>query len=49
MALLALSEAGVVAFLFGAGADGATTDETDGGHFDRLARRYYRRGRVKLP
>jgi hypothetical protein len=43
------ARAGVIAFLFGAGAEGATTDETDGGLFDRLARRYYRRGRVELP
>lgn len=43
------ARAGVAAFLFGAGADGCTTDETDGGVFDRLAKHYYRRGRVRLP
>jgi hypothetical protein len=34
--------AGIVALLFGAGAGGNTTAETDGGLFYRLARRYYR-------
>ena len=34
--------AGIVALLFGAGADGNTTADTDGGLFYRLARRYYR-------
>lgn len=34
--------AGVVALLFGAGADGCTTERTDGGLFNRLARRYER-------
>ena len=35
-------DAGVVALMFGAGADGCTTARTDGGHFFRLARRYAR-------
>jgi hypothetical protein len=35
-------DAGVVALLFGGGADGTTTDRTDGGLFARLARRYAR-------
>jgi hypothetical protein len=34
--------AGVVALLFGAGADGDTTPQTDGGLFYRLARAYER-------
>jgi hypothetical protein len=34
--------AGIVALLFGAGAEGNTTPQTDGGLFYRLARRYYR-------
>jgi hypothetical protein len=34
--------AGIVALLFGAGAGGNTTAETDGGLFYRLARAYYR-------
>jgi hypothetical protein len=34
--------AGIVALLFGAGAPGNTTPETDGGLFYRLARAYYR-------
>ena len=36
-------DAGIVALMFGAGADGCTTARTDGGHFFRLARRYARR------
>jgi hypothetical protein len=32
--------AGVVGLLFGGGADGTTSDQTDGGLFYRLARRY---------
>jgi hypothetical protein len=41
--LAALRDAGVVALLFGAGADGCTTAQTDGGVFFRLARAYERR------
>jgi len=40
--LRALRAAGVVALLFGAGADGCTTAQTDGGLFFRLARAYER-------
>src|SRR4051812_17508664 len=40
--LRALRRAGVVALLFGAGADGCTTAQTDGGVFFRLARAYER-------
>lgn len=40
--------AGIVALLFGAGAEGNTTPQTDGGLFYRLARAYYRRP-LKLP
>lgn len=36
----AYRNAGVIAFLFGSGADGNTTERTDGGEFRRLARRY---------
>ena len=38
--LLATARAGVIGFLFGAGADGNTTPQTDHGLFYRLARRY---------
>jgi hypothetical protein len=41
-ALTRLRDAGVVALLFGAGADGDTTAQTDGGVFFRLARDYLR-------
>ena len=40
--LRALRDAGVVALLFGAGADGCTTAQTDGGVFFRYARAYER-------
>ena len=43
------ARAGVIGLLFGAGAHGATTDETDGGLFHRVANRYYRNGPVRLP
>ena len=43
------ADAGVVAFLFGAGIEGCTTDETDGGVFHRLAAAYYDEGLVPLP
>lgn len=39
---------GVIALLYGGGADGTTQKETDGGVFYRLARRYYARGGVRL-
>jgi hypothetical protein len=38
----AYRDAGVIAFLFGGGADGTTTERTDGGTFRRLAARYAR-------
>ena len=41
-ALERLRDAGVVALLFGSGADGNTTAQTDGGVFFRLARDYLR-------
>src|SRR3954469_24735431 len=41
-ALTRLRDAGVAALLFGAGADGNTTAQTDGGVFFRLARDYLR-------
>lgn len=44
----AYRDAGVIAFLFGGGADGTTSERTDGGVFRRLATRYDRaRLRVK--
>jgi hypothetical protein len=36
----AYRDAGVIAFLFGGGADGTTSERTDGGTFERLAGRY---------
>jgi hypothetical protein len=36
----AYRDAGVIAFLFGGGADGTTSERTDGGTFKRLATRY---------
>ena len=39
---LELGDAGVVALMFGAGAEGCTTAQTDGGLFLRLARAYER-------
>ena len=38
--LRATRDAGVIGLLFGAGATGSTTAQTDGGFFFRLARRY---------
>ena len=40
--LLATRDAGVIGLLFGAGATGCTTPQSDGGFFFRLARRYER-------
>jgi hypothetical protein len=42
-------DSGVVAILFGGGADGTTQKETDGGVFYRLTKRYYGRGPLALP
>jgi hypothetical protein len=41
--------AGVIGFLFGAGADAATSPDADGGFFYESAARYYQRGRLELP
>ena len=41
--LRATRNSGVIGLLFGAGASGNTTDQTDGGFFYRLARRYMAR------
>ena len=43
------AEAGTIAFLFGAGADGNTTAHTDGGFFRSRATGYYATGRLTLP
>jgi len=42
------ARAGVIGFLFGAGSSDATSPDADGGVFYESARRYYRRGRLKL-
>jgi hypothetical protein len=42
--LRAYAAAGVIAFLFGGGADGTTTARSDGGYFFARARAYYRAG-----
>lgn len=47
--LQAYAKAGVVAFLFGGGADGTTSADSDGGLFRRLAARYYAAGSLRLP
>jgi hypothetical protein len=47
--LRAYAGAGVIALLFGGGADGTTSATTDGGYFKERVRRYYRRGAVRLP
>jgi hypothetical protein len=39
--LRTLAKAGAVAFLFGGGADGTTSADTDGGYFRRRANHYY--------
>ncbi|HEU4656691.1 MAG TPA: hypothetical protein VFR97_04160 [Capillimicrobium sp.] len=41
-------DAGVVALLFGGGADGTTTPQTDGGLLFRLTRQYYATGALRL-
>jgi hypothetical protein len=45
--LRAYRDAGVVALLFGPGAEGATSERTDRGLFARLAARYARDGRLR--
>jgi hypothetical protein len=46
--LRATRNTGVIGFLFGGGADGTTSDQTDGGFFSRLARAYERHP-LRLP
>jgi hypothetical protein len=46
--LRAYAQAGYVGFLFGGGADGTTSADTDGGFFRAHARAYYRAGPVPL-
>ena len=41
--------AGYVGFLFGGGADGTTSADTDGGYFRAHVRAYYRQGALRLP
>jgi hypothetical protein len=43
----AYRDAGVIAFLFGGGADGTTSERTDGGTFRRLAARYAHDARLR--
>jgi hypothetical protein len=43
----AYAKAGVIAFLFGGGAEGTTSERTDGGLFRRLSARYARAGGVR--
>jgi hypothetical protein len=47
--LRAYARAGLVAVLFGGGADGTTSPRTDGGYFFSHARAYYRAGPISLP
>ncbi|MDQ6916179.1 MAG: hypothetical protein M3155_10280 [Actinomycetota bacterium] len=47
--LRAYANAGLVAVLFGGGADGTTSPRTDGGYFHARARAYYRAGPLTLP
>jgi len=47
--LRAYARAGLVAVLFGGGADGTTSPRTDGGYFLSRARAYYRAGSIPLP
>jgi hypothetical protein len=44
-----VEQAGVVALLFGGGADGTTSAKTDGGFFYGKAKAYYGRGALRLP
>jgi hypothetical protein len=45
----AYARAGLIAVLFGGGADGTTSPRTDGGYFYGRARAYYRAGPLALP
>lgn len=47
--LQAYAKAGVVAFLFGGGADGTTSADSDGGYFRTRAAAFYRGGPLRLP
>jgi hypothetical protein len=47
--LSAYAAAGYVGFLFGGGADGTTSADTDGGYFYAHAKSYYAQGALKLP
>jgi hypothetical protein len=47
--LKAYAAAGYVAFLFGGGASGTTSAQTDGGYFFARAKAYYKQGALKLP
>ena len=47
--LQAYAAAGYLAFLFGGGADGMTSAQTDGGYFYAHAHAYYAQGAVRLP
>jgi hypothetical protein len=47
--LRAYAGAGVVALMFGGGADGTTSADSDGGYFKQQVRRYYEKGPLKLP
>ena len=47
--LRAYANAGYVGFLFGGGADGTTSADTDGGYFRAHVRAYYRQGALRLP
>lgn len=46
--LQAYVDAGYIGFLFGGGADGTTSAQTDGGYFFAHAAAYYRRGPIPL-
>jgi len=47
--LKAYVAAGYIGFLFGGGADGTTSAQTDGGYFFKAARAYYKAGALKVP
>jgi hypothetical protein len=47
--LRAYANAGYIRFLFGGGADGTTSADTDGGYFRAHVRAYYKQGAVRLP
>ena len=42
-------DAGYVGFLFGGGADGTTSADTDGGYFRAHVRAYYKQGALQAP